>query len=422
MKKLTDIQATRKDFPSDFLWGASVSSHQVEGKNTNQWSVWESETAALSAKNAAKKWSWMPIWNDAKDQAENPLNYVSSTGVDHYTKYPLDFKLARSLNLNSFRTGIEWSRINPKEGVFNPKEIEHYNTYLKEMKNQGLEPLVNLFHWTLPVWFAEKGGFTNGSNMKYWKDFVHTIAQNIDFSEIKYVLTINEPNVYAFISYFSGEWPPQEKNFITAWVVYRRLAKAHKIAYKILKKKWPHLQIGGAAQLGKVVGESFSGKIFAWVHDHYWNWYWLRIAKYHDFIGFNYYFTDYRKGFEFLSKSNPKKPLNDLGWYMEPSGIEWVIMKISKKYPTKEIIITENGVADMHDTFREWWIAETMETLHRCIKNGAKVSGYMHWSLLDNFEWAYGWFPKFGLISVDRKTMKRTVKKSALAWAEWLKI
>ena len=137
-------------------------------------------------------------------------------------------------------------------------------------------------------------------------------------------------------------------------------------------------------------------------------------------MGFNYYFADYRTGRKINFDINHEKPVNDLGWHMEPAGVAEVIKDIAKRYPGKPIIITENGVADMHDQYREWWLAETMTALAECINSGANVQGYLHWSLLDNFEWAYGWFPKFGLIAVDRKTMKRTVKKSAKVWAQWL--
>jgi beta-glucosidase len=148
----------------------------------------------------------------------------------------------------------------------------------------------------------------------------------------------------------------------------------------------------------------------------------MRKAKYHDYIGFNYYFTDYRKKlFSLFADSNPSGPLNDIGFYMEPSGVETVLRGIHKRYPKKSIIITENGVADMHDQYREWWLSETISAMSRCIKDGVPLVGYMHWSLLDNFEWQYGWFPKFGLISVDRKTMQRKVKKTARLWAAWLR-
>ncbi len=122
-----------------------------------------------------------------------------------------------------------------------------------------------------------------------------------------------------------------------------------------------------------------------------------------------------------LADANPAQPVNDIGFYMEPSGIEWVLRETARRYKGKPIIITENGVADMHDQFREWWLAETIQAMSNAVKDGVPLIGYLHWSLLDNFEWQYGWFPKFGLISVNRSTMKRTIKSSTKRWASWLK-
>lgn len=418
---LKEITHLKSDFPKDFLWGASVATHQVEGGNTNQWTRWEHKTAARQAATARKRLSWLPVWDDVEKQASNPSNYVSGRGVDHYRKYRQDFQLAKTLNLNAMRSGIEWSRINPKMGSFDAGEIEHYSRYFKSMKAEGLEPLVNLFHWTAPQWFVDIGGFGKKRNLVHWQDYVHTLVQNMDFSTMKYVLIINEANTYASMGYVAGEFPPGEKSIIRAILVYRNLAKAHRIAYKIIKAKYPEIQVGSAHQCNAVNGHGPFSKLLARIQLWIWNWSWIDKAKYHDFIGFNYYFTDHRSGFSLAPNANPNKPVNDLGWYMNPSGVEKVVRAIAKRYPKKPIIITENGVADMHDQYREWWIAETIHAMSKCIKDGIKLKGYMHWSLLDNFEWQYGWFPKFGLISVDRRTMQRKVKKSARLWAAWLR-
>lgn len=143
-----------------------------------------------------------------------------------------------------------------------------------------------------------------------------------------------------------------------------------------------------------------------------------RVVKHSDFIGFNYYFTDYYQGFK---KVNPANPHNDLGWYMEPAGISDVIVNAWMRY-RKPILITENGVADANDMHRQWWLEETMHALMVSRKAGVDLIGYMHWSLLDNFEWKYGWWPRFGLIKVDReRDMKRIVRPSAIWWSKVLK-
>ncbi len=398
-----------------------MASHQVEGGNHNQWTVWEHETAARQAATAAERLSWLPVWQNIKDEATNPLNYVSGNAVDHFHKYELDFKLAAGLNLNALRGGIEWSRVNPAEGVFVPEAIEHYSRYFNSMKQAGLEPMVNLFHWTLPVWLAEKGGFAKSSNMKYWRDFVHTIVQNMDFSSVKYVFTINEANTYAGMSYFLKEFPPGENNFWRNVWVYYQMSRAHRVAYKIIKKRYPHIQVGFAHQYNKVISRDTLGKLFAWQQLWFWDWGWIKLCRKFDFVGINYYFADYRSGKKINFDINHETPRNDLGWHMEPNGISWVLKDVARRFKGKPIIITENGVADMDDKYRQWWIEETIRSMQRSIKAGIPLIGYLHWSLLDNFEWQLGWFPKFGLIAVDRKTMKRTVKKSAKAWGSWLK-
>jgi beta-glucosidase len=407
-------------FKSGFLWGASVAAHQVEGGNNNQWTAWEHETAARQAATAKHRLSWLPVWQSVKKDAANPNNYISGRGIDHFNRYETDFAIAKKLGLNSMRSGIEWSRINPEEGVYDQKAIAHYQKYFKAMRKAGLEPFVNLFHWTMPQWFADKGGFTKVANLVYWRDYIHTLLEHFEFSDINYILLINEANTYSVMGYAGTEFPPGEKNLLKSWWVYRNLALAHRQAYKIIKSMHPNIQIGSAHQCNSVVGHGLVGKFMAKAQLWFWNYSWLDSARHHDFIGINYYFTDHRKGFSLAPNANPSEPLNDLGWYMNPSGIEKVFRGIAKRYPGVPMIVTENGVADMHDELREWWIAETIDVMSKVVKDGIPLIGYLHWSLLDNFEWQYGWFPKFGLIAVDRNTMQRSVKKSARAWSTWL--
>ncbi len=152
---------------------------------------------------------------------------------------------------------------------------------------------------------------------------------------------------------------------------------------------------------------------------YFWNWWFFRrVRKEMDFIGFNYYFTDYYRVDHGVKPVDPKVPLNDLGWYMEPEGLYPLLMRIAARYK-KPIYITESGVADRHDDYRQWWIEETIVAMERALSEGVDLRGYFHWSLLDNFEWAYGWWPKFGLVEVDREHgMKRTIRPSAKWYAE----
>lgn len=406
-------------FPKDFIWGASTASHQVEGGTENQWSVWELAHASDLARTAKERLEpEVAEWKDIEADATKPANYVSGKGIDHYRRYSEDFAIAKKLNLNAFRFGIEWSRLEPQEGVWDAKEFGHYRQYIAELQAQGLEPFLNLWHWTVPTWFADKGGFAKRGNLKYWRRFVAKVAEAYG-SDLRYVLTLNESNVYVTFGYVTGEWVPQVKNPLTAsWVLYN-LVSAHRQAYKILKQQNPRLQIGVAQQLANIQPRRPQNLIDVvstkWMR-YFWNWFFLnRIKRKQDFVGFNYYFSDYYKGFK---RDNPKAPVNDMGWYMEPEGLYPLLARVWKHYK-KPIFVTENGVADHKDQYRQWWLEETIIAMERALSDGVDIRGYFHWSLLDNFEWKYGWWPKFGLVAVDREHgMKRTIRPSAHWYAK----
>jgi beta-glucosidase len=183
------------------------------------------------------------------------------------------------------------------------------------------------------------------------------------------------------------------------------------------------LQIGVAAQLSDTRAitprnplnrAGVAVKLFAW------NWWFLnRIKTTQDFIGLNYYFTEYQ---DWLGRiKNPKLPVSDLGWYMEPSRIGELLVATWRRYHVP-LLITENGLADNQDAQRQWWLEQTLGALEYARGQGVDLRGYLHWSLLDNFEWAYGWWPEFGLVHVDRTTMRRTIRPSARWFAERIKV
>ncbi len=408
-------------FPKDFFWGGSTAAHQVEGGTVNQWSVWELANAKELAQTAHQRYARLPVWEEIKKQAEDPSNYVSGRGVEHYQRYKEDFDLITKLNMNSFRFGVEWARLEPTEGEWDETAVAHYRDYIAELRKRDIEPFLNIWHWTMPTWFTDKGGFKKKANLIYFERFVQKIADEYT-DDLTYIITLNEPNVYTSNSYIIGAWPPQEKNILDAITVYRNLVRAHKRAYKILKAKKPGLQIGAAAQLANIQAkrphnyfDEFSTKIMRY----FWNWWFLRrIRKQQDFVGINYYFTDYYTGL--IKRQNPNVPLNDKGWYMEPEGLYPLLLR-TWAHNKKPIFVTENGVADKNDEYRRWWLEETIVAMERAISEGVDLKGYFHWSLLDNFEWADGWWPKFGLVAVDREHgMKRTIRPSAQWFAEKL--
>jgi beta-glucosidase len=411
----------QSNFPKDFWWGASTSSHQVEGGNHNQWTVWELAHAKELAQTAHQKYSQLPNWEDIRDDAENPSNYVSGEAVDHWNRYKTDFDIIEKLNLNAFRFSIEWSRIEPEEGKWNEEAIEHYREYIKELRRRKIEPFLNIWHYSLPVWFTGKGGFEKRHNIKYFNRFIEKVSEEL-IDDVAYVITLNEPNVYSGFSYLIAGWPPAGKNPLSFIKVYRNLVKAHKDSYKILKKKKPALNVGLASQLANIQAKRPHNlmDILAtqWMR-YFWNWWFLNKTKRHqDFVGINYYYTDYYTGF--VKRKNPTVPLSDVGAYMEPEGLYSLILRVWSHYK-KPIIITESGVADAHDQHRRWWLEESMIAMEKAVSEGVEVKGYFYWSLLDNFEWAFGSWPKYGLVEVDRKTMKRKIRPSAKWFGETVK-
>ena len=214
-------------FPKNFYWGASTAAHQVEGGLHNDWTVWELAHAQELAKGAAHKLSWLSNWPDIKDQAEKPANYVSGEGVDHYHRYKEDFDIVEKLNMNAYRFSIEWARLEPEEGQWDEAAVQHYHDYLKELRARGINPFLNIWHWTVPVWFEEKGAFTKKANLVHFLRFVQKISDEYG-ADLNHIVTLNEPNVYASLGFVTASRPPQEKKAWKGLVSYWNLVQAHK--------------------------------------------------------------------------------------------------------------------------------------------------------------------------------------------------
>lgn len=406
-------------FPKSFLWGVATSSHQIEGGNYNNWTVWELENAKTLAKSAGYKLKDFPIWPDIKQAATDPKNYVSGRSTDHYNRYEEDFEIIRKMNLNSFRFSVEWSRVEPDEGVWNVTEIEHYKRYIKALKQRGIEPVLTLYHWTVPVWFAKKGAFEKSRNIEYFVRFAEKIVEELG-SELHLIITVNEPDTVSSHGYYFQEHPPQKRSALKLFWVYRNHLKAHKRVYDLIRRRSRRFKIGFVKSYSHVVkGDDrlltgFAVALDRFVRD----WVVLRyVGRRQDFIGLNYYFTDVYRGLKIVHE-NPK--VSDLGWELNPEGLEYVLKRLAKY--KKPLYVFETGVADMHDQYRRDWLNKTIVSVQRARVDGADVRGYFHWSLLDNFEWAYGNWPRFGLIGIDYdNNMRRIPRKSAAYYSMLVK-
>lgn len=399
-------------FPKRFLWGASISAHQAEGGTDNQWNAWELENAKSSAAQAQYKDEHMPLWDEIRHTAKQPENYISADASDHKNRFEEDFSLLELLNMNAFRFSIEWSRIEPQEGTWDTEAVQYYREYFEALSRRGIEPVVTLLHFTLPVWFVEKGGFEKRSNVKYFLRYVEKIAN--EYSKyLRYIITINEPEVYAHESYMAGSWPPQRQSKWLGWRVLHHQLHAHRKAAKLLHQANRRFRVSIAKNSSycypgdDAILSRMSAAVYQYLTDDYTL---RRVYKSCDFIGVNYYFSNRFYGYRI---HNPEKRVSDLDWALEPENLQYVLERLSRKYK-KPLLITENGLADQNDEQRKWWIGKTIVAMQGAIEEGVRLEGYLHWSLLDNFEWAYGHWPKFGLVAVDRKDFSRTIRPSAI--------
>jgi beta-glucosidase len=407
-RKLPVVQ--EKLFPSGFLWGAATSSHQVEGGTLNNWSEWEKKNAERLAKGAETYWQ---DWQKKKfPEMFDPQNYISGRACDHYHRYEEDFDLAKSLGHNAHRFSLEWARIEPEEGKFDEKEIEHYREVLEALRKRSMEPFVTLWHWTNPLWLEKIGGCENRQFPFYFSRYAKFVTERLG-NQVNFWMTLNEPTSVIADAYIRGLWPPQKKSLIAGWKLYKNFAKAHKEAYAAIHSASTQAQVGFANILQSFEvyrKNSWLDKLSVLVGAYFVNRRMLNLTRgCHDFLSVQYYFHNRLKFPRKISLDD--KPVSDLNWEIFPAGIYFIINWM-KKYDLP-IYITENGLADADDSMRGQFIKDQLYWIYKSISEGADVRGYFHWSLLDNFEWDKGFWPRFGLIEINYKTLERKIRPSA---------
>ncbi|PIP28243.1 MAG: beta-glucosidase [Candidatus Moranbacteria bacterium CG23_combo_of_CG06-09_8_20_14_all_35_22] len=395
-------------FPAGFLWGTATSSHQVEGNCKNNWTAWEKENAQRLASEAKDKWQ---DWQQEKfPEMFDSQNYISDQACDHYNKFEEDFDLAKEIGNNAHRFSIEWSRIEPEEGKFDEKEVEHYRKVILALRERGMEPFVTLWHWTEPVWFCENGGWTNKKSVAYFERFSKKIAESLK-NNVKFWIVANEPNVGLGFGYFLGFQPPGKKGPINFLKAYFNLLKAYKKAYLAIHEIDGKAQVGFAHSFVPYESDIFwpIGKLVIFVGEYFSKYFVRKNEGYFDFIGCNYYL---RHSISLKKKTFLKENISDLGWEIYPKGIYDTLIRL-KKY-NLPVYITENGIADCSDEKRGKFIKDHLQFIHQAISEGVDVRGYFYWSLMDNFEFpdVRGFWPRFGLIEIDFETLERKPRKS----------
>lgn len=389
-----------KLFPKQFFWGCATSAHQIEGGLINDWSEWEKSQKRLK---------------ELEKNNLNPKEFISGQAANSYVDNNADIVCMRNLNLNAYRFSVDWSRIEPQENVFDEKALNYYLDYIKKLRGHGIEPFVTLWHWPIPLWLRDKGGWESKNIVEYFDRFVKKTVSYLN-SEVNFWITLNEPMVYSSLSYFNGEWPPQKKSLWALNRVINNLIKAHRNSYDTIKNIDSNNRVGIAHNM--VYFES-DNKIFNRILKRTANW-WInnrflnRISDKQDFVGLNYYFHNKINGW--FNRPHDYERKSDLGWGLHPEGIYYVLKNL-KKFG-KPVYITENGLADRGDQHRSWYIKNVLENVHKAIAGGVDVRGYFHWSLIDNFEWAHGFHPRFGLYEVDYQTFERKGRPSAEFYAD----
>ncbi len=424
------VNSDNLSFPKDFRWGVATAAHQVEGYNTNnQWYLWEQTVDSTGTPVVAG-------------------GQKSGRACDHWNLYPYDIRLMKELGLNSYRFSVEWSRIEPWEGVFDTLAIQHYRDVCDSLIASGIEPMVTLHHFTNPIWFEKKGAFEKSGNVKEFVRYSEVVYLALK-DRVKLWCTINEPAVYVVEGYFQGAMPPGKKDPKLAAVVLRNILEAHVQAYRRIKS----LPGGQEAQVGLVknmtqmdpyrkwnpfdwtlanlIDDVFNTTTLDFIRTGKFRFFMPTMANLRDsnpdakgstdFIGLNYYShynykfsTDLDKAFE--ARLLPGEVKTDMDYSMYPEGLYRAIKTISEL--GVPIYITENGIADAKDDRRELFIRRYLYSVSRAIEEGYDIRGYYYWTLVDNFEWSLGWDMQFGLYSMDRVTLMRQLKPGARAYQE----
>lgn len=421
-------------FPQGFMVGASTAAHQVEGNNVHS-DYWLQENVEHS-------------------QFVEP----SGEAVDHYHRYEEDIRLMAEAGLNAYRFSIEWARIEPKQGEFDENEIAHYRKVIACCKENGVEPVVTLHHFTSPAWVISRGGWENEEVVEWFASYVQYVVKQLG-SELRYICTINEANMRlqlaAIMKKYMGKMAggsqeaksaPKEgdvqvglnldQGMNTMMLGMMECAKAfglqdprgihtfvsmctpegdilvmkaHQAAKKVIKELYPDIKVGLTLSLHDMQpaagGEDAAHKEWEEEFSHY-----LPYIAEDDFLGVQSYT---RQCFD--EKGNKYTPegveLTQMGYEFYPQAIANVVRAAAKEFKG-DLIVTENGVATADDSRRQEYIKEATAGLQACLADGIPLKGYLHWSLMDNFEWQKGFSMQFGLIAVDRSNMKRTPKES----------
>ncbi len=402
------------EFPRGFLFGSAVSPYQVEGNTGDRKTDWDDYLQRHPEKNLSHPDGINPNW------------WVKGVAEE-------DFTTLRNLGLNAQRLGFEWARIMPEEGKIDLGSIKRYREMVDSLKGLGMEPMITLNHFTLPVWAAGKGGWENPKISQDFKKYTEVVVNA--FGDVSKWVSLNEPSQIIDMGYIFGSWPPGKKFRVDqVFQVEQNLRKAHYYAFELLKKHIPNAQVGVANAVKFLTPHnpnSFLDRKITGIANYLGNNKLIDSSlDFVDFIGVNYYHSyllkfkptikvtlrDDAEGViktaPFLETVKPEGFVSDTGWSITPVFFHDLLMDLHKRY-RKPIIITENGIADKEGKMQAFYILTHLIAIEGAISQGVKINGYYYWASIDTQEWMLGNKYKFGLISLDQKSKARTLRDGA---------
>jgi beta-glucosidase len=375
-----------RTFPDGFRWGTATAAHQIEGGNwNNDWWAWE---------------------HDPDSGTTEP----SGDCCDSYHRYAEDHAIVAGLGLDNYRFSLEWSRIEPEEGEVSVAALDHYARVCDDLLGRGVTPVVTFHHFTTPRWVARQGGWAVDATAERFARFCERVTRHLG-ERIGVACTINEPNMVATGGYLGGVFPPGHRDPDERRTVNDVFCRAHRLAVAAIKGVRPDLDVGLtlAMQSPHPVhgGEERARRIMLNLEDVY-----LEAATGDDFLGVQTY-SRMRIGPDGALPPPDGARTTTMGYEFWPEALEETLRRAWLATDGTPLIVTENGIATERDEERIEYVERALAGVLRALADGIDVRGYTYWSLLDNFEWAYGYGPRFGLVAVDRTTFARTPKPSA---------
>lgn len=434
-----------KGFCKDFLWGAASAAHQIEGayledgKGMGIWDTFEQKTGYIIR------------------------NENGNVACDHYHRYREDVAIMKELGLKSYRFSVSWPRVMPEGyGTVNEKGLQFYIDLVNELTEAGIEPMVTLFHWNLPTAIYELGGWENPQVVDWFEQYTDVVTTALG-KKVKYWMTFNEPQLFIGAGLNAGVFAPFEKKSTEALMrISKNVYLAHGKAVRIIRKNCQN-SIVGMAPTGEIViprdmnaesierarklsfsmkKESFTSSITWWSDPIFFGKIpedaqaifgeclpvlteeeWKIVTEPLDFYGFNIYqgLKDLDSTEEYGPYAYPGSPKTSMDWNVTPEVLYWSCRFLYERYG-KPIMITENGMSSfdwvsldgkVHDPNRIDFLHRYLRSIKDAVLEGIPVLGYQYWSIMDNFEWINGYDKRFGLVYVDYRTQKRTIKDSA---------